>query len=149
MCAIVAGPVSFANVSFHVSVWPVSVPLKRPCAALSRTTCFGTSWPDESAAVHTVVLGAADESTGMTSPMLAAVASTVRSLLMSPPFRERLVPYRYPQIPVADLKICRTFTPAGSEAPAARGHSSLPSHSARSLSHLERALPRRTLARSI
>ena len=39
----VAGPVSFANVSFHVSLSPLSVPLNKPCAAVSSTTCFGIS----------------------------------------------------------------------------------------------------------
>jgi hypothetical protein len=32
MCAMVAGPVSFAKVSFHLSVVPLRVPLNRPCA---------------------------------------------------------------------------------------------------------------------
>src|SRR5438552_12318637 len=82
MCAMVAGPVSFAKVSFHFSVVPVSVALNRPCAELSLTTCFGTSCPDDRAAVQTVVRVAADDSVENASAQTAPVASSATSFLI-------------------------------------------------------------------
>src|SRR2546423_12024680 len=82
MCAMVAGPVSFAKVSFHFSVVPVSVALNRPCAELSLTACFGTSCPDDRAAVQTVVRVAADESAENASAQTAPAASTATSFLI-------------------------------------------------------------------
>jgi hypothetical protein len=52
MCAAVAGPVSFANVSFHFRDVPVRIPVNVPWAAWFFTTCFGTSWPAFSVAVN-------------------------------------------------------------------------------------------------
>ena len=82
MCAMVAGPVSFAKVSFHLSVVPLSVALNRPCAALFLTTCFGTSCPDDRAAVQTVVRVAADDSAESASAQTASAANSVTSFLM-------------------------------------------------------------------
>src|SRR5712691_6117621 len=84
MCAAVAGPVSFANVSFHFSVDPVSVPLNWPCAAVSFTTCFGTSCPDESAAVQTVARVAASDSAATASAHSATAAISGTSFLTIP-----------------------------------------------------------------
>src|SRR2546421_2920790 len=81
-CAMVAGPVSFAKDSFHLSVVPLSVALNRPCAALSLTTCLGTSCPDDRAAVQTVVRVAADDSAESASAQTAPVASSMTSFLM-------------------------------------------------------------------
>src|SRR5205807_1882181 len=82
MCACIAGPVSFANVSFHFSVCPLSVPLNKPCAAASLTTCFGTSWPELSAAVQTVVWAAPNESAASASAQTAPAANNDTSLLI-------------------------------------------------------------------
>src|SRR5207245_5299978 len=40
---------------FPLELGAVRVALNKPCAAASLTTCFGTSWPDDSAAVQTVL----------------------------------------------------------------------------------------------
>src|SRR5438105_7098495 len=82
MCACIAGPVSFANVSFHFSVCPLSVPLNKPWAAASLTTCFGTSWPELSAAVQTVVWAAPSESAASASAQTAPAANNDTSLLI-------------------------------------------------------------------
>src|SRR5713226_2752683 len=82
MCACNAGPVSLAKVSFHFSLWPFSVPLKRPWAARSFTTCFGTSWPELSAAVQTVVLTDAPDSAARASAQAAPAASNETNFLI-------------------------------------------------------------------
>src|SRR2546425_3496387 len=81
MCAAAAGPVSFEYVSFHLSLVPLRVALNKPCAAASLTTCFGTSWPDDSAAVQTVLRAAASESAAKLRTQTAPAASTVTSFL--------------------------------------------------------------------
>src|SRR2546423_996053 len=79
MCAIVAGPVSFANVSFHLSVLPTSAALNVPWAALSLTTCFGTSCADDRVAVQAATRGAATDdpvsATAQTAPAANGVTS--------------------------------------------------------------------------
>ena len=81
MCAAVAGPLSFAYVSVHFSVVPVSVALNKPCAAVTRTAWAGTSWPVESAAVQTVVCLAPSEIVAPASPATATAASSATSFL--------------------------------------------------------------------
>src|SRR5207248_5175905 len=84
MCAAVAGPLSFAKVSFHVSFEPLSVPLNWPCAAVTFTTCFGTSWPAVRAAVQVVVRVDASESAVSESAQTAPTASARTNLFMVP-----------------------------------------------------------------
>src|SRR5437764_6761724 len=86
MCACVAGPVSLANVSRHLSLPPLSVPLNKPWAAVFLTTCFGTSCPDVSAAVQTVFCAAASESAVRASAQTLPTVDTAMSFrFMSPP----------------------------------------------------------------
>src|ERR1041384_492955 len=92
MWAAVAAPVSFVNVSVHVSLVPLSVPLNCPCAAASLTTCLGTSCPDESAAVQTVLLPAPNESAAAASAATAPTATSATSFLTFPPPRPELSP---------------------------------------------------------
>src|SRR5438874_12522995 len=82
MCAAVAGPVSLAKVSFHLSLAPVSVALNKPCAAASLTTCLGTSCPDDSAAVQIVVRVAASENAARANAQTAPAANSPTSFLM-------------------------------------------------------------------
>src|SRR5713226_5075664 len=81
MCAAIAAPVNLAKVSFQWSVLPLSVALNKPCAAASLTACLGTSCPDDSAAVQTVVRVAASASAARASAQTAPAASTVTSFL--------------------------------------------------------------------
>src|ERR1700730_6337104 len=83
MCAAAAGPVSFENVNFHFSVVPLRVPLNKPCAAASFTTCFGTSCPDDRAAVHTVLRIAASEIAAKASVQTPAASSITSFLTVS------------------------------------------------------------------
>src|SRR5262249_2274764 len=59
---------------------PLSVPLNRPCAFGFLTTCGGTSCPDDSAAVQTVVRPAGDASA--TTPKATRVISEATSFLI-------------------------------------------------------------------
>src|SRR5947209_9627996 len=79
MCAAVADPVSLAKVSFHLSVVPLRVALNNPCAAGRLTTCFGTSCPDDRAAVQTVFWVAASESAARARVQTAPAAISVTS----------------------------------------------------------------------
>src|SRR6266511_2844103 len=87
MCAWVAGPVSFAKVSFHLSLLPLSVPLNRPCAAAFLTTCFGTSCPDDRAAVQTVVRVAAADNAVSARAQTTPAATSVTSFLIASSLR--------------------------------------------------------------
>src|ERR671930_1581886 len=89
MCAAVAGPVSLANVRRHFSLPPLRVPLNKPCAAVFLTTCFGTSWPDVSAAVQTVFLAAADESADRAKTQMLPTAETRVTFLTASSLSDR------------------------------------------------------------
>src|SRR6266702_1740226 len=112
MCAAVADPVSLAKVSFHLSVVPLRVALNNPCAAGCLTTCFGTSCPDDSAAVQTVFWLAASESAARAKVQTAPAAISVTSFLTDSSFWACLplvavVQYGY------SLKLRRRFADAG------------------------------------
>jgi hypothetical protein len=83
ICAALAGPVSLAKVSVHFSFVPLKVPLNKPCADAFFATCAGTSCPDDSAAVQTVVRVAAGETAANARTEPAPAASKISFFTIS------------------------------------------------------------------
>jgi hypothetical protein len=75
MCAADAGPLSFENVSFHVSFVPWSAAVNAPCAAGVLTACFGISCPAVSFADQPMPRGAAKDMAASASVAPTTTAS--------------------------------------------------------------------------
>src|SRR6266849_2254058 len=81
MCAAVARPVSFENVSVHLSLWPVSVAWNAPPAAAFLTVCFGISCAAVRLADHPIPRDAASETAVTASAHTAAALKSATNFL--------------------------------------------------------------------